>query len=289
MPVDKFGRMSDSKTKDTGVSLTYINNNYIRSDGGTPVTGSIDMRGNTLHNVAEPKKSQDVATKDYADYIKLSSGGYINRKISDFNAKVSNLLERFTVIQREVIEKLDITKVIRKNIIMVNGSYTGPLRRNHFQFSFGGNNNLGFVVPHSGIIKKMKMKTPINRDNFEYEASHGRLSLSDYERTPFFSFTKAKEATYLTPKVIGEIRCIRAYKREVRVGKGFLLEYDFCFDDYLPIPPENVWVEEGDIINIKSEIDLDFRPYSEWDKDGNLVKLSEHTYLVSFLIELDPL
>ena len=29
MPVDKFGRMSDAKTKDTGVSLTYINNNYI--------------------------------------------------------------------------------------------------------------------------------------------------------------------------------------------------------------------------------------------------------------------
>ena len=27
MPVDKFGRMSDAKTKDTGVSLTYINNN----------------------------------------------------------------------------------------------------------------------------------------------------------------------------------------------------------------------------------------------------------------------
>ena len=33
MPVDKFGRMSDTKTKDTGVSFTYINNNYIRSDG----------------------------------------------------------------------------------------------------------------------------------------------------------------------------------------------------------------------------------------------------------------
>ena len=31
MPVDKFGRMSDAKTKDTGVSLTYINNNYIRT------------------------------------------------------------------------------------------------------------------------------------------------------------------------------------------------------------------------------------------------------------------
>ena len=67
MPVDKFGRMSDTKTKDTGVSLTYINNNYIRSDGSTPVSGSINMNGNTLYNVPEPVNPHDIATKDYAD------------------------------------------------------------------------------------------------------------------------------------------------------------------------------------------------------------------------------
>ena len=69
MPVDKFGRMSDTKTRDTGVSLTYINNNYIRSDGTTPVFGSIDMRGNTLHNVSDPVNPQDVATKEYTDKV----------------------------------------------------------------------------------------------------------------------------------------------------------------------------------------------------------------------------
>ena len=69
MPVDKFGRMSDAKTKDTGVSLTYINNNYIRRDGGTPVSGSIDMRGNTLYNVSDPVNPQDAATKKYADEV----------------------------------------------------------------------------------------------------------------------------------------------------------------------------------------------------------------------------
>ena len=67
MPVDKFGRMSNTKTKDTGVSLTYINNNYIRSDGGTPVSDSINMNGNTLYNVSDPVNPQDVATKEYAD------------------------------------------------------------------------------------------------------------------------------------------------------------------------------------------------------------------------------
>ena len=67
MPVDKFGRMSDAKTRDTGVSLTYINNNYIRSDGSTLVSGSMDMKGNTLYNVAGPFNPQDVVTKEYAD------------------------------------------------------------------------------------------------------------------------------------------------------------------------------------------------------------------------------
>ena len=78
MPVDKFGRMSDLKTKDTGVSLTYINNNYVRSDGETPLTGSLNMRGNTLYNVADPVNPQDVVTKVYVDNTKGS--GVIGRK-----------------------------------------------------------------------------------------------------------------------------------------------------------------------------------------------------------------
>ena len=64
MPVDKFGRMSDAKTSDNRVSLTYINNNYIRS---TLVSGYISMNGNTLYNVPDPVNPQDVAMKEYAD------------------------------------------------------------------------------------------------------------------------------------------------------------------------------------------------------------------------------
>ena len=94
MPVDKFGRMSDTKTKDTGVSLTYINNNYIRSDGGNPVTGSIDMRDNTLYNVSDPVNPQDVATKEYTDNItgvkwvkRKQDGTYAIKKDLDMNEK----------------------------------------------------------------------------------------------------------------------------------------------------------------------------------------------------------
>ena len=89
MPVDKFGRMSDLKTKDTGVSLTYINNNYVRSDGDTPLSGSLDMRGNTLYNVADPVNPQDVVTKVYVDNTKGS--GVIGRKVGDAASIKENL------------------------------------------------------------------------------------------------------------------------------------------------------------------------------------------------------
>ena len=128
MPVDKFGRISDTKTRDTGVSLTYINNNYIRSDGTTPVSGSIDMRGNTLYNVADPVNPQDVATKEYAD-------------------KVGETLKE---------------NLRRKHIIAVNTYYCGNLYKGEYQFTFGGSActalELGFLMPHSGHIIKIKSR-----------------------------------------------------------------------------------------------------------------------------------
>ena len=87
MPVDKFGRMSDAKTRETGVSLTYINNNYIRSNSGTPVSSSIDMRGNTLYNVSDPVNPQDVATKEYADNVGGGKSAIIETQYETYVAR----------------------------------------------------------------------------------------------------------------------------------------------------------------------------------------------------------
>ena len=143
MPVDKFGRMSDTKTKDTGVSLTYINNNYIRSDGGTPISGSLDMRGNTIYNVADPVNPQDVVTKVYVDNTKGS--GVIGRKIGDAvsikenldfmgKQKIKNLVDPVNdkdAVTKEYVDtttvpflKLDQTKYNTKGDIDMGGSYT---------------------------------------------------------------------------------------------------------------------------------------------------------------------
>ena len=188
MPVDKFGRMSDTKTKDTGVSLTYINNNYVRSDGGTPISGSLDMRGNTIYNVADPVNPLDVATKEYVDDIKVSGGGgrpfykeneehkathrvnmmfnklvNLHKPIEPYDATTKDYVD---YIKKEIMEKLE----KRTHLIMVNANYTGPLLYNKFQFSFGGNEGknsvTGFLIPQSGRIKKIKMRTPINEESF---------------------------------------------------------------------------------------------------------------------------
>ena len=151
MPVDKFGRMSDTKTKDTGVSLTYINNNYVRSDGGTPLSGSLDMKGNTIYNVADPVNPQDVATKEYVD-----SGS--------------------------------------KHLITIHSSYTGPLIKNKYQFTFGGNETKKYIYKVFNTTlrsyKKIKMKTSITKNIFEDVVFKKDRADVDFIGSGFFAFTK---------------------------------------------------------------------------------------------------
>ena len=168
MPVDKFGRMSDAKTRDTGVSLIYINNNYIRSDGNTPVSGSIDMRGNTLYNVSDPVNPQDVATKEYADQVGGGSpffkenGNYQAMHTINMNfRKLVNLQKPTKPYDAATNDCVD---YVRSHIIAVHANYYGRLEKDKFQFTFGGNTiqpiyiNNGFLIPQSGRIKKISLQ-----------------------------------------------------------------------------------------------------------------------------------
>ena len=137
MPVDKFGRMSDTKTRDTGVSLTYINNNYIRSDSGTPVSGSINMNGNTLYNVPDPVNPQDVATKEYADqvgggspFLKENGNYKATHTINMAYNKLINLHKPTEPYDAATKDYVDYVKSIlnkRPHIISVNTHYHGIL------------------------------------------------------------------------------------------------------------------------------------------------------------------
>ena len=166
MPVDKFGRMSDTKTTDSGVSLTYINNNYVRSDGGTPLTGSLDMKGNIIYNVAEPVNPQDVATKIYVDNTKGS--GVIGRRIGDAvsikenmdfmgKQKIKNLPDPVNDHDAATKEYVD-TKTELGNIDM-GGKFTisnvkTPINDNHITDKKYVDDNAAFVFRNNEYYAK---------------------------------------------------------------------------------------------------------------------------------------
>ena len=166
MPVDKFGRMSDTKTTDSGVSLTYKNNNYVRSDGGTPLTGSLDMKGNIIYNVAEPVNPQDVATKVYVDNTKGS--GVIGRKIGDAvsikenmdfmgKQKIKNLPDPVNDHDAATKEYVD-TKTELGNIDM-EGKFTilnvkTPINDNHITDKKYVDDNAAFVFRNNEYYAK---------------------------------------------------------------------------------------------------------------------------------------
>ena len=166
MPVNKFGRMSDTKTTDSGVSLTYINNNYVRSDGGTPLTGSLDMKGNIIYNVAEPVNPQDVATKVYVDNTKGS--GVIGRRIGDSvsikenmdfmgKQKIKNLPDPVNGHDAATKEYVD-TKTELGNIDM-GGKFTilnvkTPINDNHITDKKYVDDNAAFVFRNNEYYAK---------------------------------------------------------------------------------------------------------------------------------------
>ena len=95
-------------------------------------------------------------------------------------------------------------------------------------------------------------------------------------------------------RTIGIIRCEEAYKlyfQNPLFPRGRTrFVYDFCFEDYLPLFYDRAAaVEEGDIIDLRTEIDLDFPPNIAEDDPIKPNPYIGNTYLVTFLIELDPL
>ena len=76
MPVDKFGRDPSQEDRvETGVSVRYINNNFLRKDGAGSATGPMDMGKNRITNVVDPIEEHDTATKNYVDRVTLPLDG----------------------------------------------------------------------------------------------------------------------------------------------------------------------------------------------------------------------
>ena len=234
MPVDKFGRMSDTKTKDTGVSLTYINNNYIRSDGSNPVTGSIDMRGNTIYNVADPVNPQDVVTKVYVDNTKGS--GVIGRKVGDAVSIKENLdflgKQKIKNLPDPVNEKDAVTKEY------VDTTTAPFLKLDQTKYNTKGDIDMGdqFTV--------LNVKTPIDDNHITNKKYVDEMD----DLKSAFSFRNgeyyAKRNIYLRKNKLGGLR------EPLQDGEAANKKY---VDD----TTKNLFIDENDNIAFGLNVDMD--------------------------------
>ena len=138
MPVDKFGRTQIGETPSTaeGVSLSYISRNFQRKGD------IIDMTGNPIVNVSEPRHPQDAATKSFV----LDT---IGRKL----VQISGTGE---IVTKSYVDG-------RKPLITVFAEEKGPLSEGHAEWSFGNGvaavPNVGYPMPAAGRIIKGSLCT----------------------------------------------------------------------------------------------------------------------------------
>ena len=181
MPVDKFGGMSDAKTRDNGVSLTYINNNYIRSDGGTPVSGSIDMRGNTLYNVSNPVNPQDVASKEYADKVGGGETAIIKTRYGSYGALGNIDMRGYTLTN--VLDPADAQDVATKQYVDTANKafiYGEGIYLAAGEVSMGGRrlNNIGVPIENHQASNKFYDKA-LRKLHDGIFASTGEIDMSE--------------------------------------------------------------------------------------------------------------
>ena len=70
MPVDKFGHTDSSSVQRVtagGVTLTQINNTFVRLDGSNALTGNLNLGGNSIEGLSAPSEDNHITTKKYVD------------------------------------------------------------------------------------------------------------------------------------------------------------------------------------------------------------------------------
>ena len=138
MPVDKFGRTQIGETPSTaeGVSLSYISRNFQRKGD------IIDMTGNPIVNVSEPRHPQDAATKSFV--------------LDTIGRKLIQISGTGEIVTKSYVDG-------RKPLITVFAEEKGPLSEGHAEWSFGNGvsaePNVGYPMPAAGRIIKGSLCT----------------------------------------------------------------------------------------------------------------------------------
>ena len=298
---------------------------FIKANGHYRATAPLDIDNHKMENLPDPVDEKDAANKKYVDGIveDLTLKQGLIREIGGFNLVDSYINMNFNNIRnvgypknnedavprsfvdnmiREVEEKIN----KRKHLIAVSTYFCGKLIKGEYQFPFGGNacEEAGFLMPHSGRIKKVKLKIfglfqSANPDLKEFYKEiedieeinkgpgEGGEEWNKWMRKVYkvlflggdlFSIISFKnnnddddEINKPTSSILSTYRCVVSSP----VFEEFYSDKEFSRNCVFDYDLKNHPLSEGEVINIRTEIDRNVK--------------SVFSFMFTFLIELDPL
>ena len=300
---------------------------FIKANGHYRATAPLDIDNHKMENLPDPVDEKDAVNKKYIDGIVenltlkqglIRENGGFNLVDSYINMNFHNIRNvglpkdesdavprRFVDSEiKEVEEKIN----KRKQLITVNTSYCGPLEEGDYPFKFGGNSienceeeitkilnfpkglPFGFVMPHSGCIKKIicvclteinfdkmfdDLNKVFNKEQFnELENYYGKWNFKeelfkDIKKVNFSTYKDIKEEDPL-PKGETFFKIVKFTKSSLHDGSNKIRKYiDVPLFDYDVVEEfENVEVEIRKPDRIKTFIKFsnhDIVPLKEGD------------------------
>ena len=275
---------------------------FIKANGHYRATAPLDIDNHKMENLREPLEDGDAVNKKYVDGIVedltlkrgliRENGGfnlvdsYINMNFNNIR-NVGNPIHGADAVPRSFVDeeiKTTLGQVQNQfkqlnQLVSVCGSFYGKLKKDDYQFTFGGSilngeevdHSLyrfnGFLVPANGVLKNfasfssgliLTIPGITLGDLFEKRFKHIIDLYGNKDNSvKIFSLVKIEEKGR-EEEVVGEVYFrlinIRSYGEENRTYDS-TMEFKFIIAEKFRNKEENFIcsVNQGDIINIKSE------------------------------------
>ena len=309
----------DTVVKDlaSGNALVSKEGVFLKQNGHYRATASLDIDNNKVYNLPEPENDSDATTKKYVDELAKSltlenallkeNGGYNvlgNAYINmNFN-RIKNVADPVhtsdavskSFLDRTLVEEIELSRKRAQHVIAATASYRGNLVKDEYQFSFSGDQfavgvNNGFLMPHSGYIKRFVMKIP----GLKFDPSRS-INAIDLLRDsgllgtpiPLFTLVVLKEGE----NDATDLATLNIILNTTDPNDDVLKD-EYTLVSHVAGGIEKYKLEAKNVLNIRSGFGAPTVASANppiWDKEGVLATgFDTFTYLATILLELDPL
>ena len=294
---------------------------FIKENGHYRATAPLDIDNQKMENVPDPVDEKDAVNKKYIDetFKELTLKQGLIRENGGFNLVDSYINMNFNNIRNVGLPQHSEDAVPRsfldgeikavkeqmnkiKYLLSANASYHGDLINGDYQFTWGGQSMTsykkhdmfnGFLVPRKGKLKKFTVLVTGLKFNVDKNKSFADLISDLGENKPFPLLTLVLIRLNKEPIDLGTLYFSFVNFEIKNFYVYFDIEHDFKYKN--PFVGKDIYFEENDIINIRSEYDSfkvsKYRLFKTNIEHYNLNNVDDevYTYLTSVLIELDSL